>query len=58
MKTQMESLAKAVNNGIYTPNEARNYLDMPTAQGGDALLVNGNYMPIEMAGEQYKKGGN
>lgn len=57
IKTQMESLAKAVNNGIYTPNEARAYLDMPMADGGDVLLVNGNYMPITMAGEQYKKGG-
>lgn len=57
MKTQMESLSKAVNNGIYTPNEARAYLDMASETGGDILLVNGNYMPITMAGEQYKKGG-
>ena len=26
-KTQMENLASAVNNGIYTANEAREYLD-------------------------------
>lgn len=57
IKTQMESLSKAVNNGIYTPNEARAYLDMPSEVGGDVLLVNGNYMPITMAGEQYTKGG-
>lgn len=57
IKTQMESLAKAVNNGIYTPNEARAYLDMPNEVGGDILLVNGNYMPITMAGTQYQKGG-
>lgn len=57
IKTQMESLSKAVNNGIYTPNEARAYLDMPSEVGGDILLVNGNYMPISMAGDQYKKGG-
>ena len=33
-KSQMESLSKAVNNGIYTPNEARSYLDMPSKEGG------------------------
>lgn len=55
LKTQMEALAKGVNNAIYTPNEARNILDLPAMEGGDKLLINGNYMPAEMAGEQYKK---
>ena len=58
IKTQMESLAKAVNNGIYTPNEAREYLDKPREEGGDMLIVNGNYMPLTMAGKQYEKGGD
>lgn len=53
-KSQMENMAKAVNNGIYTPNEAREYLDMPDKEGGDILMVNGNYIPITMVGEQYK----
>lgn len=57
-KTQMENLSKAVNNGIYTPNEARAYIDMPWQEGGDVLMVNGNYIPITMVGNQYgKKGG-
>lgn len=56
-KTQMENLSKAVNNGIYTPNEARGYLDMPCEEGGDVLMVNGNYIPITDVGKQYKKGG-
>lgn len=57
-KTQMETLAQAVNNGIYTPNEAREYLDKPSEKGGDGLFMNGNYIPIEMVGSQYsKKGG-
>lgn len=56
-KSQMENLAKAVNNGIYTPNEAREYLDMPTQKGGDILMVNGNYIPITDVGNQYKKEG-
>lgn len=57
-KTQMESLSKGVNNGIYTPNEARGYLDLPAKEGGDQLIVNGNYIPITKVGDQYdKKGG-
>lgn len=55
-KTQMENLAKAVNNGIYTPNEAREYLDKPSEEGGDLLMVNGNYIPITQVGQQYKGG--
>ena len=57
MKTQAECLTKYVNNGIYTPNEAREMLNLPCEEGGDILIVNGNYMPITMAGNQYVKGG-
>lgn len=58
-KTQIESLSKAVNNGIYTPNEARAYMDMPSKEGGDQLVMNGNYIPITKVGSQYnKKGGD
>lgn len=60
-KTQMENLAKAVNNGIYKPNEAREYLDLPAEEGGDQLMVNGNYIPITDIGKQYgggEKNGN
>ena len=57
IKTQMEALAKGVNNGIYTPNEARGYLDQPSLEGGDILMVNGNYIPITDVGKQYSKGG-
>ena len=53
----MENLTKAVNNGIYTPNEAREYLDVPMKEGGDILMVNGNYIPITDVGKQYEKKG-
>ena len=46
-----------MNNGIYTPNEARDYLDVPAKEGGDVLMVNGNYIPITDVGNQYEKGG-
>ena len=56
IKTQMEALAKGVNNGIYTPNEARGYLDQVSIDGGDVLMVNGNYIPITDVGKQYEGG--
>ena len=53
-KTQMDMLASGVQNGIYMPNEAREYLEMPDAEGGDVLMCNGNYIPITQIGSQYK----
>lgn len=53
MKTQMESLATGVNNGIYQPNEAREYLDLPMVEGGDVSIVNGNYIKLTDVGTQY-----
>ena len=55
-KSQMESLSKGVNNGIYTPNEARDYLNLACIEGGDKLIVNGNYIPITDVGKQYEGG--
>lgn len=56
-KTQMENLKDAVNNGLYTVNEGREYLDKPAVEGGDIPMVNGNYIPLTMVGKQYEKGG-
>lgn len=56
--TQAEMLSKLVNNGIYTPNEARRKLDLNGVAYGDRLMMNGNYIPIEQVGEQYGKGGD
>ena len=54
-ETQMRTLSTAVTNGVYTPNEARRLLDMPDRDGGDRLYVNGNVLPIELAGIQYTR---
>ncbi|WP_373205959.1 phage portal protein [Clostridium tertium] len=56
-KTQMEILAKGVNNGLIMPNEGRDELGYPSEEGGDVLVMNGNYIPITDVGKQYKKGG-
>jgi HK97 family phage portal protein len=57
LKTQIETLNAAVNGGIYTSNEARAYLDMPSIAGADELLCNGNMIPVKDAGKTYSKGG-
>jgi HK97 family phage portal protein len=53
-KTQIESLSKAVSSFIYTPNEAREHLDLPKVDCGDMVIGNGAYIPLEMAGKQYE----
>lgn len=52
-KTQMETLCSGVQNGIYKPNEARRYLDMDDAEGGNVLMCNGNYVPLTQVGAAY-----
>lgn len=53
MKTQIESITKAISNGLYTPNEGRAYLDMEAKDGGDSLIVNGSMIRVEQVGSQY-----
>ena len=56
-KTQMEVLSKGVNNGLIMPDEGREELGYPAAEGGDKLFMNGNYIPITDVGKKYRKGG-
>lgn len=56
LKTQLESLTKAVAGSIYTPDEARAFLDMH-AMGCDELLCNGTMIPVKEAGKQYERNG-
>lgn len=53
MKTQIEAISNAVQNGIYTPNEGRGYLDMPADEFGNELMANGNYIPLRLLGKNY-----
>lgn len=59
-KTQIDTIAEAVQNALYTPNEGREYLDLPAEEGGDVLICNGNYIPLTAVGTQYarKEGSN
>ena len=53
LKTQIEALSTAVNSFLYTPNEAREFLDKPAVEGGDKLLGNGASIPVQHTGAQY-----
>jgi HK97 family phage portal protein len=53
LKTQIEALSTAVNSFLYTPNEAREFLDKPAVEGGDKLLGNGASIPVDFTGAQY-----
>lgn len=57
-ETQIKTLSQAVNNGLYTVNEARALLNLPSVEGGDTPFANGNIIPVSMAGLQYRKGGD
>lgn len=58
IKTRYEAYRTGVQGGFLTPNEVRALEEMPALDGGDQLLVNGNMIPITMAGQQYIKGGD
>lgn len=51
-KSQAEILTGYVQNGIYTPNEARAYINKSRAEGGDNLICNGNYIKVADIGNQ------
>ena len=57
IKTRYESYKEAIQNGFKTPNEIRELEEDEPLEGGDVLLINGNMIPVKMAGEQYSKGG-
>ncbi|MFG6393838.1 MAG: phage portal protein [Lachnospiraceae bacterium] len=55
-KTQADILTSYVQNGIYTPNEARAFMNKPGADGGDELVCNGSYIKVSQIGNS--EGGN
>ncbi|WP_019850634.1 phage portal protein [Desulfitobacterium sp. PCE1] len=52
-KERMEGYATAINNGIMKPSEARDKEDLPFDGDSDKLIVNGNFIPLSMVGQQY-----
>lgn len=59
LKTRYEAYRIGVQGGFLKANEARAKENLPPAEGGDELLVNGSYVPISLAGIAYaRKGGD
>jgi HK97 family phage portal protein len=55
LKDRMSAYSQAIQNGVYTPADARAKEDLPFVEGSDVLLVNGTMIPITVAAK--KKGG-
>ena len=55
-KSQADILTSYVQNGIYTPNEARAFMNKPGKEGGDELVCNGSYIKVSEIGSS--EGGN
>lgn len=53
LKSQVESLTQGISNFLYTPNEARAFLDLEAQPGGDVLIGNGSTIAINQIGSQY-----
>lgn len=51
LASRMEIYAKAVQNGIYTRNFARQLENMPAIKGGDMLTAQMNLAPLDMLGQ-------
>ena len=58
LKTQVETIVKAISGGLYTPNEGRGFLDLEAKDGGDNLIVNGSMIRVEQVGSQYEANSN
>ena len=54
---QANIMQQLVTTAIYSPNEARDKLDMPPCDNGDIHTVNGSYVPLEDIGKAYEKTG-
>ena len=53
LKTQAECLSKYVTSGIHTINEARKMAGPTAVEGGDVIVLNGSYVPLENLGVAY-----
>lgn len=57
LKTQAECIAKYIQSGVYTINEARSFAGLTPRTDGDVIVINGSYVPLEKVGLAYEKKG-
>ena len=53
LKERYESYGIGIEKGFLMPNEARQKENLPSIEGGDQLIVNGTYQPLENVGMAY-----
>ena len=58
LKDRIEIYAKAVQNGIMSRNEARQYENDAPFEGGDVFTVQSNLLPVDMLGKTVQQGGS
>lgn len=51
LEKRIELYGKAINGGIYSPNEARQLENLPPEKGGDQLLIQGAMIPLTQVGQ-------
>lgn len=51
-KDKIDVASRGVNGGIFTINEARDYVGLDPIDGGDKLYANGTLQPINLLGEK------
>lgn len=56
LKTQAECVRTYVSSGVYSINEARKIVGLHPTKGGDVIVMNGSYVPLEDIGIAYKGG--
>lgn len=58
LKDRIEIYTKAVQNGVFSRNEARQYENMPPYPGGDTYTAQSNLLPVDKLGQQTSAGGS
>ena len=53
IKTQIDTLTRGISMFLYTPNEARAYLDLDAKEDGDCLIGNGSTIRLHQVGSQW-----
>lgn len=48
--SRIDGFTRGIQGGVFTPNEARSYMNLPPLEGGDRLYIQGATVPIELAG--------
>jgi HK97 family phage portal protein len=51
-KAKAELFSKLVSSALMTPNEGRRKINLPDAENGDKLYIQGAMVPLDMAGTQ------